>query len=848
MSFPRPAGVDRIRRCTMGLTRRDVVAACALLTGLVFGSPARTIASTAESVSPSFATSGSGTVRAPLNGTSSFADGEWIQQPYPSRMAGAMVLDPVGARLLMIGGFSGELGFLSDVWELDLSHSPSAWRRVDVVGASPAGRHGHSAIFDPVGRRVVMHGGMTRAGISSETWSLSFSGAPTWTRISATGTLPPPLHGHSAVYDSRLQRMVVVGGAKSEGFSNRVYALSFGTKLSWSTVNTYPPTTMANGFSGHVAVFDPVGNQVVMFGGETRDAYGQIVDLQTTSTLSLATSQWTANPVGYGPSARHLHCAAFDSKRRAMLVVGGRQFETGIHRYTIATKSWSVSFPPSWQSLDRDEAMAAYDPVNDRLVVTGGDSHAQALADPDAPVAVLLPLLSNSTRYVDLSMPELAWATWPGDFPSVAATIAGHTVVYDSKGDRFLAYGGQGADWAPLDGVWQRPAAESGAWSPLPVQGEAPIARAQHIAAYDPSRNSMIIHGGFETATGKPLGDAWELCLDGSPRWVRLPDCPGLPRSSHAAAFDPVTHRLVIVSGVGPDEDRLADAWVLDLQSKPTWLGAGLGVDPRIESCGAMLGSLGQMWFFGGRDKYDLELSDVIAFDPDKLRFDVPSIAPSPGLRASHSGRIVYDPDNDRVLLVGGTHYGAGQALQLKLGGSPMQWSALNLGPPRLPNVIDHDVCYDPVRRSLFVLGGTSNAALGAATPDQLEAWGTAWSSRWPLDQPIPEPAPPPSDPPLVDGAHPSLETTIDEIHLESGVFKLRLRSGAADAREYFRIEVLDVTGRRIAGPLTSFGLDLDGGRCLELPAGRAPKAGVYFVSVSRQFGPASVRKFLVLP
>src|SRR5256885_13182809 len=58
-----------------------------------------------------------------------------------------------------------------------------AWTRLDVAGVPPPSRLGHGAIYDPIhDAMIVFGGGRGAAGPLNDTWSLSLSGTPAWSR------------------------------------------------------------------------------------------------------------------------------------------------------------------------------------------------------------------------------------------------------------------------------------------------------------------------------------------------------------------------------------------------------------------------------------------------------------------------------------------------------------------------------------------------------------------------------------------------------------------------------------------------------------------------------------------
>src|SRR5205823_9970466 len=92
------------------------------------------------------------------------------------RYAQSAVYDPVGDRLIVFGGDDGDLQ--SDVWALSLGGTP-AWAQLSPAGIGPGPRSRHTAIYDPAGGRMVVFGGRGTT-LSNEVWALTLSNAPRW--------------------------------------------------------------------------------------------------------------------------------------------------------------------------------------------------------------------------------------------------------------------------------------------------------------------------------------------------------------------------------------------------------------------------------------------------------------------------------------------------------------------------------------------------------------------------------------------------------------------------------------------------------------------------------------------
>jgi hypothetical protein len=129
----------------------------------------------------------------------------------------------------------------NDTWVLANANGQSGtptWAQLLPAGPLPSVRKGHSAIYDSMNNRMLVFGGrvwnqtaQTEPAIG-DLWQLSnangLGGTPTWTQLTQSGALPGPRFYHAAAFDEANQRMIVLGGRDSTDTpSNRVWVLSF---------------------------------------------------------------------------------------------------------------------------------------------------------------------------------------------------------------------------------------------------------------------------------------------------------------------------------------------------------------------------------------------------------------------------------------------------------------------------------------------------------------------------------------------------------------------------------------------------------------------------------------------
>src|SRR5439155_4597654 len=143
------------------------------------------------------------------------------------------IADPTRDRMIVFGG-SLNSTLLNDTWTLSLGETP-AWTPLATSGPLPAARSGHTAIYDPVRDRMIVYGGSDGTYLG-DVWALSLSGSPTWAPITPAGPAPAARQGHTAIYDPVRDRMIIFGGF-APGLSSEAWALSLSGAPAWTLIS-----------------------------------------------------------------------------------------------------------------------------------------------------------------------------------------------------------------------------------------------------------------------------------------------------------------------------------------------------------------------------------------------------------------------------------------------------------------------------------------------------------------------------------------------------------------------------------------------------------------------------------
>ena len=551
-----------------------------------------------------------------------------------SRASHTAVYDPIRDRMLVFGGDPITQALpTGELWELTLSGAPT-WNRLTPSGATPHQRKKHTAVYDPVRDRMVIFGGYDGSTASNDVWVLSLSGAPAWTELSPTGTPPSPRFGHTAIYDAARDRMLVFGGWDGIGFDPTVWSLSLSGSPTWSTVSvsgSSPP-----GRWGHAAIYDPVHDRIIMFGGGTIH-YPHEENGVWELTLS-GSPQWSMlNPSGPASLINEYQSAFYDPERDRMVVFGGGGLSPYSHGWALALSgnlAWSPLLEAPISSRTRHSAI--HDPVRDRMLVFGGPGYPSAYNDV-------------------WELPLSGAPDWNQLNPSGSAPPGrwGHTAIYDPVRDRMIVFGGSSFDNVvrvlELSGTLR--------WRTLATSGTPPPGLFEHSAIYDPVRDQMIVYGGIDEA-GNGRDAVWLLTLSGSPTWTAwLPPSLAHPpsRYHHTAVYDPERDRMLVYGGRN-EPSSFDDVWSLWLGNTPQWtLLEPIGPKPPGRSYASAVYDpvRSRMVLFGGFTGDGFETNQVWSLIASGTEWR--AVTPSgdlPSSRADHTA--IYDPARDEMVLFGG--------------------------------------------------------------------------------------------------------------------------------------------------------------------------------------------------
>lgn len=142
----------------------------------------------------------------------------------------------------------------------------------------------------------------------------------------------------------------------------------------------------------------------------------------------------------------------------------------------------------------------------------------------------------------------------------------GHTAVVVRSVDSIFVFGGKDQTGLLNDLYALKATGFTPAWARLSPRGTPPSLRAGHAMILVPSRNRILVFGGY-TPAGRCLNDLWALdSLASGGHWYQLTPAgtPPSPRAENSAVYDSVFDRMIVFAGRDSASNPLADLWALD--------------------------------------------------------------------------------------------------------------------------------------------------------------------------------------------------------------------------------------------------------------------------------------------
>lgn len=250
------------------------------------------------------------------------------------RIDGTVAYDAANRRILLFGGDDGRAR--NDLWSYSLTEQ--RWQALTPTGTAPAPRFGHTAILDPEGRQLVIFGGQA-SGFFSDVWAYQID-TNSWRQLAPEQAGPSRRYGHSAIYDPARRRMVVSHGFTSSGRFDDTWAFNL-TNNTWRDISPTSGRPLRRCL--HHAVLDSANQRMLLFGG-CASGFGPC-PLNDLWAFDLVNGGWRQIQAS-GPSGREHYGVAFEDSTARMLLFSGSQGTNDTWAFDARTNRWEELRPP----------------------------------------------------------------------------------------------------------------------------------------------------------------------------------------------------------------------------------------------------------------------------------------------------------------------------------------------------------------------------------------------------------------------------------------------------------------------------------------------------------------------
>lgn len=284
-----------------------------------------------------------------------------MNSPLSGRYGHSLVYDPEKKQVILFGGRTTDNVALNDLWVYDCKND--IWHEKHVSNKPPA-RSGHEMIYDSINRKFILFGGSHRYRWSNDTWTYD-STTGKWTEVFPQQS-PSPRGSVAMYFDPNLEETILFGGYEDFGE---------GANETWTydTVdNTWNLLDLSNKplpRYGSQLVYDSVNQRAILFGGRIVGRY------RLNDTWEFMPSNfWNQLKPLEGPSARYWHSMVYDSSNQVIVLFGGSE-NLGVSQETwifnVTSNQW-IQMNPEVSPPNRLSHKMTFDPENEKVILFGG--------------------------------------------------------------------------------------------------------------------------------------------------------------------------------------------------------------------------------------------------------------------------------------------------------------------------------------------------------------------------------------------------------------------------------------------------------------------------------------------
>ncbi|HUT81063.1 MAG TPA: kelch repeat-containing protein [Candidatus Bathyarchaeia archaeon] len=233
---------------------------------------------------------------------------------------------------------------------------------------APSARFGHVMVYDPQNSQIILFGGGgdNSQGALETTWLYS-SQSQSWTALSNISS-PEARSNHRMVYNSISKKVILFGGKSlsTSYFINDTWEFDPATN-EWSELH---PAVSPSVRAAHGMYFDPVFNEIVLFGGA-----GPVTHDSETWIYNCTANIWyQINPATH-PEKRYGHSFVYDEELQVGVFFGGRYVDlmSDTWFFNRSSLTWAKQ-ETSPKPIRRYHTGLVYNPSETTFIMFGGDN------------------------------------------------------------------------------------------------------------------------------------------------------------------------------------------------------------------------------------------------------------------------------------------------------------------------------------------------------------------------------------------------------------------------------------------------------------------------------------------
>ena len=435
----------------------------------------------------------------------------------PARTGHTAVYDAANNRMTIFGGTNRSIT-LTDTWILTSANgigTPS-WIQNTTTGTAPSVAY-HSAVYDSHANAMYAFAGTSSAAkLSTNSHAFTLTNANGLAQTGARWVLGgiAVRYGQSAFYDTATNSLFVFGGQHAKNNQNfgdywQASGVLGSINLKWNLVPTKSAAPSPR--YGHTGLYDSGSDRLMIFGGSATSLGTCMNDyhlLQHANVVGGSPMWGTITAAGVLPAPRVFQASAYDAATNTIMIFGGFNCKTVFFNDVwILTNANNATGKPTWTQLNpvgippsvREGSSAVYDPTTNSLIVYGGD------AGPKSAFSDLW-ILSNANGTGGAP-------AWTQLVPLNNGPVArsGHTATYDAVNNIMTIYAGFNGT-SDLSDLWTLAGANGQTGTALWTQGSSGQPRRFASSVYDPASNTMITFGGSSSVNPLvPSADIYTL-------------------------------------------------------------------------------------------------------------------------------------------------------------------------------------------------------------------------------------------------------------------------------------------------------------------------------------------------